>query len=366
MIILLLTNSINIYCNSYTDCITRIDFFTLFIKKHLLLFPGVTLKTRKCYDCFSNNSKSIYRTLDNDQIPDHVIYINENGFNSPLDVNKLRKMTKCSVSSFTRCNKYYKGENHIFTYVKYNKLRNEFHLKIPIDKTIYQPKKIQNTIYFLFQDSSNINEIKHILKQIDKLINTNKGITFKIGLITLSKLKMINTKNQVLEEIKFKKYVDFIEELSKANFYFITNQNFDWYTLYELTATETLIISRKKYISHISPNSIHIYFYQQNIEWDNVFSVSNNKLTVNNIENDGWDGVVARILSVLEVYDTNNKARDVNHMGNPKYYLNIKNKKKPLPIKFNGTEQLSSIEKNEKDKDDAKVDLNTKVYLQKT
>ena len=188
--------------------------------------------------------------------------------------------------------------------------QNEFHLEIPIDKTIYKPKKIANTIYFLLQDSSNIEEIKQILKQIDKLILANKGISFKIGLLSLDRVKIINTKMQVLEDNKFKKYIDFIEELAKTNFYFITNQNFDYYTLYELIAMDVLIISKRKYISPYRINNIYIYFYQQTIEWDSVFNNINNinnKTTINNILNnsEGWEGVVARILSVLEMYNTN-------------------------------------------------------------
>ena len=366
MIILLITNSININCDSYMDCITRVDFFTLFIKKNLQLFPGVTLKTKKCYDCFSNNSKSINRILGNDTIPDHVIYINDKGFNSSLDVDKLKKITKCSVSSFTRCNKYYKGEDHIFTYIKYNKRKNEFYLEIPIDKTIYKPKKLSNTIYFLLQDSSNIEEIKQILKQIDKLILTNKGISFKIGLLSLDRVKIINSKMQILEDNKFKKYIDFIEELAKTNFYFITNQNFDYYTLYELTAMDVLIISKRKYILPYRLSNLHIYFYQQTIEWDKVFNSVNDKTNVNNILNNSrqWEGVVARILSVLEMYDTNNKVREVNVDNHPKYYLNIKNKKKPLSIQYNNH---SSLPKTLKDitKGDKKVNLSTKTYIQK-
>lgn len=340
MIILLLVNTINFKCESYNDCSTRDEFIIFFIQKHLKSFPNIELHTEKCYPHLpsGNNTLSTIHGLQNKkQIYDHAIYINSLGFPTPHLIKQIRDITKYSVSTVCRSSKNYKGEDYDFTYAKHNKQSKEIFIKIPFDPDIYKPDKEDNELLFLIQKSNSVLDIKATLNSIKKLMNSNVEIKYTIGILSLQKVEYINTSHQVLETVKFKKYVDYIKLLRKANFYFISDSTVDYFTLYELTACRTLIISLDRHVNFHKFQDIHIYTHNGALEWSKIFSQVNSRTatdTLRQTHDSTWDGVVARIIGALEMYEKNHKPRVINNLYPVKYYLNINKKSKPNSVNY--------------------------------
>lgn len=323
-------------------CKTRIEFFACMIQ---MILPNVTIK---------NSSQRINNT----QNIDHIIFINETGFyyeNKNL-INNFKQISKTGVSTFAISNKYFTNENIMFGITK----------NISNPKYIYTLPPLNNDIYINRQNSC-ITIHFDICKELynDTMVKfcesiKNLNLDFDIMFCSLN-TKMVNYYDinlNLIETIVFETYIDYVNEISKANMFIITNICNDIYKLYEYCMCNVLILSNDTFIPKNIIDELNVFVYGNinEINWGNVFDIMHNLNIRNTMIMEGytWDSFVNIIIDNIKKLDINNIETNIKI---PNKILNINN--------YNKNNIINKNEKIELDiKEVTKVVPKRKMLLQ--
>jgi len=356
MSILLLTNySDDIENMTIDDCVNRIDYLAYHVFNSLKAIPNVIINIRQ----ICTNMKVSTYSISPFDFPtvDHIIYINKTGFKgmNPTFVTFIKSFARCSISSISDGIKNLTPyDNIVFSYSKkvYDPAMTiGTHKEIGLHGIIgniklYEPAKMQKMIYILIQKSYSV-ELDLIINKIKLLIDTNKSndISFMIGLLSDESVDMIilddhdnYDNNYKISETKyFNKYVDYLDEIRKADMYFIVSNQYDTLMLYELALANVLIISNIRYVNYYLINKLNILTYEYTrIMWDDIF-----KAFYENVIRDELCGEQGAFDAAGTIIDELNKhmrdSRDLNIDDcnkieiEPKkrYYLNVDNIQRP-------------------------------------
>jgi hypothetical protein len=284
MNILLLIKSDNTNLLQIDECKTRMEFFAYTIKMLIPDYINVSIK---------NISQNLSTIL---PIPDHTIYINETGFY--FENPTIKKSLKNTISSFAISNKFYTCEDVMFGITKNTTNYKYLYISPPLNEDIY----IQRfTDYFtIFFD--NINQTTYNICDILKKMGVNDNIM--ICTIDSTVINYYDLDLNLVDTIYFNSYLEYINELTKGNIYFVTSQCSDVYKLYELAMCNIITVSNK---IHINPNiindlSIFTYTDINNIKWELLFeSVDTynvrDKLIMDNYS---WSNAITIIMNGLD------------------------------------------------------------------
>lgn len=284
MNILLLIKSDNTNLLQIDECKTRMEFFAYTIKMLIPDYINVTIKN------ISQNLTTI------NPIPDHTIYINETGFY--YENSTIQKSLKNTISSFTISNKFYTNENIMFGITKNTTNQKYLYIPPPLNEDIYIQRFTDYFIIFF----DNINQTTYNICDILKKIGINDNIM--ICTINSTVINYYDLDLNLTDTIYFNSYLEYINELTKGNIYFNTNQCQDVYKLYELAMCNIMTISNK---THINPNiindlSIFTYTDINNINWVLLFEQvdtynARDKLIMGNYS---WSNAITIIMNGLD------------------------------------------------------------------
>jgi hypothetical protein len=357
MKILLLFNSDRINVDKVENCQSRRDLFILMIKTHFKR-DNIEFVIDKCSPCTEMKSTFKLKTINNFKKVDHIIFVDDTGLykKEQTFINHL-KTCATTISTLCKHSKFYNGEDNLFTYDIVSLNNNVHYINPPLDDLLYAPKKENKILYILLDKKPN----QFILNQINNLIlaNENKNdIVFKIGIINTKHVKIIKIHNdidnnkvyEVIEEIWFNSYVDYIHELSKALVYICLSKVDDIYLLYELAMCNTLHVSKNGFVKNKIIRELDLCTYDdEEINWREIFE----KLKTYNtrqilIDRDcSWTNAMNTIVSRLEQYQlTENK--DIKQLSPVKkgYCLNIVNKNRPIVIDLAKVRENNAKNKN--------------------
>lgn len=352
MKLLILSNCNNSNPRKLEDCMTKTELIIFLMKQYFGDIENVEILIEKCYPHLLTNASNV--RMHSYPLVDHLIFVNSKGF---YDMNmsfykQLKKNTKYSVSTFCDNIKFSTCEDIIFTIDKcvYNK--KLFRISPPLDSLIYSPRKPDNAMYILLsRPPIMINlyntAIPNILTQISTLIKTHslftqENVELKIGLIDQKSVDWIDLDGIINETNNFDLYVDFIQEISKANLFFMTYKSLDKYLLYELAMCNTLIVSKNMYIDKHLHDELSIHIYNKNLEWNEIID----KIILYNaraslIYETSWINVLTSIVNKLQETEiqmsyqelsqsnTFTETKDTWSINTNNKHLNIHNKQKP-------------------------------------
>jgi hypothetical protein len=281
MRLLIVSNCENYDPQTINDCKTRKEFIIFLLKitiKTVENFNHIDLLFAKAYPFIDIKDKSKKYTINNFPDADCTIFCDESGFYKKNEhlFEQIKKSTNSIISVFCDNSKYKLNENLTFVYSKSINDVNTIKIKYPLDYNIYSSRKNNRIIYILIDKPKNklknhTEELQKILTNIKSLMLKNESITFEIGLIDHDSVEYIDINFNILNIKKFDIYIDFILEISKAHFYFITQFFCDTFLLYELAICDTISISKKNVIDDSICKELNIYVYDENIIWDDIF-----------------------------------------------------------------------------------------------
>ncbi|ARF09525.1 hypothetical protein Indivirus_1_148 [Indivirus ILV1] len=308
MKITLLINSIN-ELNSINDCQTKSEFLAFMIKQY-----NENITIEKCIPSLEMKSTFKNPYLNNIKSTDHIIYIDDTGLsNANQSFIEYLKTKSTSLSTLCSQIKFYNQEDYLFTYDYLPLYSNFYKIKSLVDPSVYMPNKDQSSIYILldkFPESMSFPE------------------NCKIGIISHEKIKFIYPQK---ETIKFKAYVDYIHEISKANAFVIFNSIDDVYFLYELAMCNTIPIIKYRSLSQKIIKKLKLTLFDTQINWDilnNPYNVRDYLIQHNYTLKNTMKTIMNNIKPMRSLSQQNNSFQTVG------YCLNIKNKIKPTIIEF--------------------------------
>jgi hypothetical protein len=330
------------------ECTTRTELFILLFKLNLNNFDGIELLVENCNPYLNPKPSFTNLTPNYFSISDHTLFIDDYGFYKKNEsfINQIKKTTKYSISTLLNNIKFSRAEDITFTFANSLHNKKSIFIKPPLDEHIYAPRKEKNIIYILLDKPSpliksfNI-DMQVILQKINKLIlkNINNGLVFKIGIIDHNSVDFVNIDGNTIEQKKFKMFIDFVYEISKANIFILTHKCIDTYFLYELAMCNTLIISKINIIDKRIIDELKIYTYNDKLKWDDVFNML---LTYNSrqslLENSyTWNNMIENMIGKFKEFEksTNitkpisDNTEQNNKLNNKTYVLNIQHKNKP-------------------------------------
>ncbi|AYV77049.1 MAG: hypothetical protein Barrevirus9_18 [Barrevirus sp.] len=322
MRILLLINSPNCHLNKLADCKTKDEFVAYLFKVTVLEnFKDINISIHKCFP--EIDMKVSFKNPNINYIPDHIdhiIFIGDTGLCEATDSFISYLKSKClSLSTFCRHIKFYSGEDNLFTYNWLPDFNDKCHyVPIPLDPHIYQERKDNKHIILLDQS---------VTKDYSLANYPSKA---KIGIIKSNKIKYDN------KTIKFDSYIDYIWELSKASICVINGPIPDIYFLYELAFCNVRSVIRDKSVHKSIIKELDILTFDKHLDI-NLDKLSDYDARSNILKsNYTWFNTVSIILNKISEKE-NNKERLINNLiadPNIGYCLNIKDKSKPVIIKF--------------------------------
>jgi hypothetical protein len=345
MKILILSN-----CNNYnpieiSDCKTRTEMFLFLIKQYFDNIGDTELTFKKCYPHL--NTQQLNNKLHNyPKSFDHIMFVNSRGFYDThiSFYDKLRELAKYSVSSFCDCIKFSLYEDITFTMDKCTYHKKLSTILPPLDPNLYIPNKSKTELYVLLHRQPllvNIynTDIPYILKQIETLIE--KGTEVKIGLIDQKSIDFINTNGDIQNSQNFNSYIDFIQEIAKANLFFITHKFTDKFALYEIAMCNTLMISKTNFIDKYLVDELLIYTYSfvnKNFTWSDILDRESMYSMRSLLTNDNtWTNVSNTIIDTLREFEIIQVPRELitkPQINTINKVLNINNKHKPKITKI--------------------------------
>lgn len=283
----------NATINVIEDCKTRAEFMAYTIKSLLPDYMTITIK-----NCNQN--------INNIQI-DFIMYINETGFyyetcQFAKNINNITILNKnCKVLSFGISNKFYTIEDIMFGITQSTINDKYMYVYPPLNEDLYISR---NTDYFciFFDYTQNIYD-----PQIMAICEIMKKLSADINVIICTiNTRMINYYDldlNFIETMTFDSYIDYINELSKANLYFVTNICSDVYKLYELSMCNIPIISHELCIPKniVDELDIYTYLHINNINWITIFYKLQNfnirsKLIMNNYS---WINFISTLINEI-------------------------------------------------------------------
>lgn len=311
MNILILIKSDNDLSN-IQNCKTRMEFFVYTLST---LLPNVSLK-----NCSQN--------LNNISV-DHTIFVSETGFyyeNNNL-LKNIRQFTKYTVSTLALSGKFYTCEDIMFGLTR-NTLNSKYiYVKPPLDQDLYIARST-DLYYIYFDDKKELYNLQMInmSETIKKLDINNTIILCSISneVITYYDIDM-----NLIQTLNFDSYLDYINEISKANLYIVTSTCSDIYKLYELSMCNVLIVSHDTYIPKNIVDELNIYTYTNidNVNWPNIFEVSEEFNIREKLCMYTWSNMTSIMLNELSKYDNEIKKEQVSNIKVKT--LNITNCNKP-------------------------------------
>lgn len=331
------------------QCRTRSEYFAFMLKKEMSLIEGVNPTIIKSYPMIKIRKTFRNIFVNNIKNADHIVFIDEYGFynKDKTFLQHLKLISHYSVTSLCKHFKYYGGEDLMFTYTKYANKDKLYQIKTPLDPEINRPMKVNNVIYILISKPAseirnyNIDETIKILSKINDLATNNPSVEFKIALICSHSIDYIETDGNITNSVEFNSYYDYITEINKATMYFQLIQIDDIYRLYELSMSDTLIITTGIFIDMMIIKELNIFKYNKDFSWNDIFS----KINSNNIrqklidENYTWKNLANLMIEKMREFKIEYDNHDDNKVQNessirkefykPKvgYYLNTDNKK---------------------------------------
>jgi hypothetical protein len=303
------------------NCKSRSEFFAYTIKNILPDYLNITIK---------NSSQNLSNITHQ---PDHIIYINDTGFyyENTNFIKNIRKLFKSTISTFSISNKFYTNEDMMFGITKNGSNNKYIYIPPPLNEDLYI-KRDTNYFCILFDNTKKIydNQICIAVCEIFKKMGINDNII--VCTIDTTLINYYDLDLNFIDTIYFDSYLEYINELSKGNLYFITSLCSDVYKLYECSMCNIPIMTHMAYVPKNIVDELNIYIYSklETIIWGDVFE----KIDTFNIretlimKNYSWINTVTTIINNL---DSNIKvSSDVilarqNNIGT----LNITNFNKP-------------------------------------
>lgn len=270
-------------------CHTRMEFFACMFN---MVLPNTIIK---------NSSQKV----NNLQNIDHVVFINETGFyyeNKNL-INNFKQISKTGVSTLAISNKYFTTENLMFGITK----------NVSNPKYIYSLPPLSSDIYINRQTSSIMIHFDICKDLYDvalvKFCESIKNLNLDVDIIFCS----LNTKMgnyydidlNLIETIVFDTYIDYINEISKANMFIVTNICNDIYRLYEYCMCNVLIISNGTFIPSNIIDELDVYCYDNidDVCWSDVFDKMNSCHIRDIMSGYNWDNYVNVMMDNIKKLD---------------------------------------------------------------
>ena len=352
MEVLLLINCGIMNLNMIENCRTRSEYFAYMLKKEMSKIEGVNPTITKGYPMIKirKTFKNIF--VNNVQNADHIVFIDEYGFYDKDNtfLKQLKLVSHYSVMSLCKHYKYYGGEDVMFSYIRYLEKDQLIHIKPPLDPEINKPIIKNNLIYILISKPEsefknyNIDSTIYVLNKINELKQSNIDINFEIALINTSSIDFIETDGNIVNSLSFNTYYEYITELNKATIYFQLIVVDDIYRLYELSMSDTLIITKGINISMMIVDELDIFKFdnEDDFSWNDVFSRINTKNTRKKLidGNYTWENLAKVMINKMKEfkteYDNNSDKRKQKESTTSNdffkskvgYYLNINDRKK--------------------------------------
>lgn len=316
------------------------------------------------------NIELIIDTFKNvNQIVDYALII---GYNDDINIyyNNLKKFVKHKILLVTFDGKYNNLFDIVFSFNPSYLPHDQLYIKPPLNKNIYTSNKDSNIIYISFNKPCNLmkfkdTHIKLILTKLEKL--TAQNIKFKVSMIDHLSIDYIDSSFNILESRKFNNYIDYINEISKINIFFISfKYHVDIFQLYELSMCNVLILYNGNILNKNIIDELKIFTYNDNFEWSDIFNITNeydnlqnNNYTWHNFITTMFDYICNKIDHKIDNKIDNKMDNKIDnkmetqteHINNNMInILNIKNPNKPIINKMANIQLNNKITENKKNK----------------
>jgi len=299
------------------DCKTKTELFAYTIKSNL---PNYNVTIQNCY-------QNIITTYD------YIIFVNDSGFyNETNDYLKhIKSLSKYATLSFGMSNKFYTSEDIMFGLLKNVSNSKYIYIKPPLNEDLYIPR--HDNLFYVFFDISV--ELYKITSICEKFKNINNVV---ICTINNSAINYYDIDLNLIQTINFNTYLDYINELSNGNLYFVTDITTDIYKLYELSMCNIKITSHPEFIPKNIVDELNIYTYTNinDLNWDMMYDlVQTHNIRDKLIMNDySWTNAIFHINNELNKHIMlNNNFNDPQNINEKTVkVLNVNNRNKPTIV----------------------------------
>jgi hypothetical protein len=313
-----ITNITNI--TNINNVITRSELYIYSLHKYLIKY-GIEVLIKPY-----NSDLTMLNTLN----IDHTIFINYDGFkNMHLLVEQLKTVTRGAICSLTNTSCYLKSEDIVFCMLmgpNTQCIQNTVFLNYIVDDTLLSSSQdfdgidiLLNSTYkqFIINKVNKTDVTQQTFTSISQFMIKNAGYTdIRVKFITHIGFDIYtysNNNNNIIKTTKnITKYIDYYEEYSKTNLFFVTSksQALDGTMLLELALSNVLIIAPVNFVDKKLVSLLDILLYDGiNIPWKDIVYKLNDfnirdKLLKNN--NYTWSGSV--IPTIIDKLDKFNKS----------------------------------------------------------